>query len=709
MRTWNTILYNLAFAANILLLFFVFTERWVEIPVWLQVAGRMHPLLLHFPIVLVLLCIVLEWIRPDREQDKLLNGLWLITLNLTVFSALFGWILSREEGYESDVVSWHKWGGVAVSFFSLIWYHYRKKIQQRKAVLTISSTAMLFGLLITGHQGAVLTHGDDFLMAPLLSAKKAAPVPFDQAIVFDHVVKPILEAKCISCHNSSKAKGELVMETAESLLKGGKTGLLWDSTAQDYGLLLKRVHLPVDSKEHMPPKGKPQLTDEDIAILYHWIKSGAKFETRLADLPQTDTLRILTASMFSSQQEEQYHFAAASESVIEKLNSHYRVVQPVAAESPALEVNYFGASQFNAAGLKDLLQVKEQVVSLNLSKMPVTDTDVDLISQLINLRNLNLSFTSITDKALPYLKKLAQLKTLSISGTAITKAGLAANPLPVSRLVCWNIGLKPEDLGSLATTWKDTRFETGFAGDTILMQLNEPIVENEETIFKKPFKLKLRHYVQGVELRYTLDGSEPDSIHSPLYDPELTISSTLTFKARAFKKGWISSSTVTRDFIASGLKPDSVQLVTAPDPSYSGSGGKTLIDDEVGELNFRNGRWLGYRNGDMVAVLYFNKPQTLKTISVSAITDPGVFIMPPREIQVYEEEGAGNWKLIAKDFPRQLTKDTAEHVKRYALPLGDKSYNKMKLVVKPLGRLPNWHPGKGEPGWVFVDELFFEN
>ena len=35
---------------------------------------------------------------------------------------------------------------------------------------------------------------------------------------------------------------------------------------------MQRIHLPEEEKEHMPPDGKPQLTDEESAILYEWIK-----------------------------------------------------------------------------------------------------------------------------------------------------------------------------------------------------------------------------------------------------------------------------------------------------------------------------------------------------------------------------------------------------------------------------------------------------
>ncbi|MCU0384604.1 MAG: chitobiase/beta-hexosaminidase C-terminal domain-containing protein [Flavihumibacter sp.] len=708
MRTWKTLLYNLAFAANTLLLFFVLAEQWVLIPSWLQVAGRMHPLLLHFPIVLLLLLLILEWMPQARNNSDGMDLLWLGTLNLTVFSALFGWILSREEGYGSDAVTLHKWGGVFLSLFALVWYHLRKWMQSRRISLSVSSALMIMGLILTGHQGAVLTHGDNFLLAPVKATETTAPVAFEDAIVYDHVIQPILEAKCVSCHNNSKAKGELVMETAASLLRGGKNGLLWDTTAKEYGLLLQRVHLPLNHKEHMPPKGKPQLTDDEIAILYHWIKSGSSMEGKLADLPESDSLRLLTASLFVSGEEAVYAFSPAAESVIEKLNSHYRTVQPIAAESPALEVNYFGASQFKPEELKDLLQIKEQLVQLNLNRMPVTDKDLELLKQFPNLRNLNLSFSGITDKALPVLKQLPSLRELSLSGTSVTTAGLSSNPIPVKSLYCWSTGVKPEDVPTLQKSWGDTRLETGFAGDTIRIQLNPPIVQNDEQIFSQPFELKLKHFVQGADLRYTLDGSEPDSLQSPVYKGPVTITKTSQVKAKAFKKGWISSATVSRQFFGSGGKPDSIRLLTTPDPSYKGSGAQTLIDEVKGDGNFRSGKWLGYKDRDLEVQVEFKESRNLRNLSVSTLVGVGSYIMPPKEIQVWGTEQDGKLQLLAKEIPRQHNMDTVQYEKIYSVNLPEKKYKQLKIIVKHLPALPSWHPGKGSPGWVFVDELFFE-
>jgi len=46
---------NCLFAADVFILFLVLFESKMIIPAWLQSVGRMHPMFLHFPIVILLL------------------------------------------------------------------------------------------------------------------------------------------------------------------------------------------------------------------------------------------------------------------------------------------------------------------------------------------------------------------------------------------------------------------------------------------------------------------------------------------------------------------------------------------------------------------------------------------------------------------------------------------------------------------------------
>lgn len=714
MQRFKTVLYNASFAFNCILVFLLIFESRLSLPPWVQTLGRMHPLLLHFPIVLMVLCIFWELFSGIKntytpELSTIGDGLLLLAAFTAASSALMGLLLSKESGYTQEVVAWHKWGGVFISLLSIAWYTFRNEVRRMKALLVLTSITAMVLVIITGHLGAGITHGDNFLLAPVSKDKQMPLVLFEDALIYTNMVQPILQSKCISCHNTKKAKGELIMETFAALIKGGKNGALWDSTQKDFGLMLSRVHLPLDNKKHMPPTGKPQLTDEEAAILYHWIKSGASATAKIIELPQTDTLRTLASSMFNTIETDNYTFTPADETKVKALRNNYRFVTPLALGSPALGVEFFGAAQFKSKQLKELLEVKDQVVSLNLNKMPVTDDDLATIAQFVQLRKLNLSFTNIKGSGLSALKSLKELEQLSLSGTGVTAASLNALTLlpKLTQLYIWTTPAQSQPLAALQKQLKNTRIETGFTGDTIIIKLNPPLVENEEEIVLQPVALKLKHYVKGVTIHYTIDGTEPDSVLSPIYKNDFMMDKNITVKAKAFKPGWISSDVTERTFYKAGYKIDSIRfLQPSPDLPYKMMQASILADAQKGDQNFRSGKWIGYRGLPMQALLYFDTVKNIASVTVSSLIDMGGYIMPPQQIEVWAGKDPGHLQLIKKINPEQPAKQGPGYLKGYELNFKPLKEKYLKVVVIPVARLPLWHKEKKDKGWVFVDEIF---
>jgi uncharacterized membrane protein len=712
-RTRN-IFFNICFAINCLLVFFLIFESRLAIPAWLQVVGRMHPLLLHFPIVLLVLYIF--WIlfidKKVNTNDTLKNfGDWLLLLSAftAAFTAVMGLFLSKEEGYDEEALQWHKWSGVSIAVITLLWYAYRHKIKNTNWLKTAVAIVSFAVVIFTGHQGAEISHGQNFLLAPVMPQAEKQNILIDNAAIYAHMVQPILQAKCYSCHNAKKAKGELVMETETLLLKGGKNGKLWDSTAAGYGLLLSRLHLPADAKKHMPPIGKPQLTEQEIKVLYLWIKNGASFKTKVIDLAATDTLRIIANSIFNTIETDDYNFAAADDKKIKTLNTNYRIVAPLAKASPALNAEFFSVASYSPEQLKELLTVKEQIVSLSLNKMPVKDEELKTISQFRNLRQLNLSFTSITGTTLNELSKLQELRQLSLSGTAIKKEDILklAALKKLAQLFIWNTTLTEKDIADLKNTMKDIVFEKGFKGDTTILKLTPPILLNEEQIITTPLTLQLKHYINGTSIRYTLDGTEPDSIHSPEYNNNIILTKNVAVKAKAFKQGWISSAIMENYFFSSTYKADSAINLQPTDEQYKSYGAKTLIDLVKGEAdNFRSGKWLGFKNNKMESLLLFTTPANVKSVTLSTLVDIGSYIMPPLTVEVWGGNDANHLKLLGRNTPPQPTMVQPGYLKAVELSFTPVTVKYLKVIAVPVAKLPLWHPGKGQKGWVFVDEVF---
>lgn len=130
----------------------------------LEFIGRFHPVLVHLPIGILLLALLFEamscrerWttFRPAIPVVLLLGG------TASAFACLTGWMLSRNGAYDSDLVNWHQWWGVGVAIVSLSAYWFKKRGNSK--VYFISSVLLIPGILLTGHWGISLTHGETYL------------------------------------------------------------------------------------------------------------------------------------------------------------------------------------------------------------------------------------------------------------------------------------------------------------------------------------------------------------------------------------------------------------------------------------------------------------------------------------------------------------------------------------------------------------------
>src|SRR5690606_16395634 len=226
-------------------------------------------------------------------------------------------------------------------------------------------------IMVTGHFGASLTHGENFLTGPLFE-KETELVSLEEAEVFDHVIQPILENKCIGCHKASKQKGELRLDLAEHIVKGGESGPALVPGDLEKSLMAQHILLPLEDEDHMPPEGKPQLTEDEKELILAWIKSGGDFGKKLVAYDREDTIFQLASQKFENIPKI-YSFMPADPAKISTLNSFYRKVISLGAGSPALSVSYFSRQNFKAASLKELYDIGEQLVVLNLNNMPLAD------------------------------------------------------------------------------------------------------------------------------------------------------------------------------------------------------------------------------------------------------------------------------------------------------------------------------------------------
>ncbi|GAA0881363.1 chitobiase/beta-hexosaminidase C-terminal domain-containing protein [Algoriphagus jejuensis] len=670
----------------------------LNIPSLLQVLGRAHPLILHFPIVLLLMAVAMLWIKDEKIKEI---GTWVLLLgaNLTGLTVLAGLLLANED-YDGAMLFWHQWLGVASLGLSVLIYFYRDK---SSSFLKISTGALAVAIVLTGHFGADLTHGENFLLTPIQSNEEEF-VALDDAEVFQHMVKPILEAKCISCHKEGKVKGELRMDDLAGLQKGGKNGPFVVPGDLKESLLIQRIHLPEDSKEHMPPKNKAQLTDEELEILQLWVESGSSFEQKVTELESEEPLFQLASNKFSNQ--KSYTFDAASDSDISELNNFFRKVNPVFPGSPALEVAYYGTSAFDPTSLKDLKSIKEQVVKMNLNRMPLESVDLSFLRDFQNLEELQMNFTGVTPNQLSNLEGLENLRNLAISGNSLGAEAVSVleKLTQVKKIFLWNSGLDESSKENLRKALTTAHIDFGFDGKGIIYALNPPKITFDKELFQDSMELVLSHPIRTAEIRYTLDGTEPDSISSPVYTAPIWLKKTAQIRAKAFAADWTGSLTVSDLLFKSGIQPESYRLAFEPNTKYKAKGAASLFDGIKGKTGHGSGNWLGFKDTSMELEIFIAENTSPNEISISLLLNEIAYIFPPENVEIWTGNQQG-WQKLPNTDNAQSTKIEEVRFGMLTFPLPETDFDKVKIRLRPISKLPAWHPGAGAKGWVFVDEI----
>ena len=245
-----------------------------------------------------------------------------------------------------------------------------------------------------------------------------------------------------------------------------------------------------------------------------------------------------------------------------------------------------------------------------------------------------------------------------------------------------------------------------------------PFFNNPSKNFTDSFKVEI-NTIKEAAIYFSLNGKD----FQP-YERDFVINKSC--KISAYSSDYISkekSAVITSEF---RMLPSNrrLQLISKYDNLYAAGGEDALIDLERGSENWRIGNWQGYAGKDFVGIVDVGSSKTLKSIGLGCLQDQGAWVMMPPQVIF---EGSNDGKTFEPiSTVKTNVSDTIDHailkdvVVRFYKPTGQvispevqtvavaKPYRYYKVTAKNYGKLPAWHWSKGEPAWLFVDEILIE-
>lgn len=411
----------------------------VDLPLVFLFAGRFHPLVLHFPIVLGLVALVTECIRylffrkTSVAITEWLLGLAVLSSWITVFA---GYFLYASGEYSGDVIDRHFWSGafagagLSAAFVLLMF----QRITGRLYGAFIGVLLLTNGFIAyASHLGGTVTHGPDYLTEywHLMKAKDDLNTTRtdDQLLLYADMVSPVLEARCVSCHNQQRAKGGLAMDGYARLFGAGdsnKPAIVAGSVVKSEAM--SRIHLPLHDDEHMPPEGKSPLTTDEIALLTFWIGSGASDTARVANARGIDSIRQTLDRLAPELKKYELRRAAtrskdaAVAAALQQLQSTVGI--SVMRDSLQDEYRFVIRSmvpphRITGESLREMAPYYPYFSRVSLPSSGIDDDLLYYLAQMTNVKNLYLQKNAIDGSGLIHLAKLPALEVLNISYTRL--------------------------------------------------------------------------------------------------------------------------------------------------------------------------------------------------------------------------------------------------------------------------------------------------
>ena len=391
--------------------------------------GRFHPLIIHLPIGFIVLGVLIELNKKNLKWSKdALQFIFFWASLSGLFSIITGYLQYQKEGYSWETIQGHLIAGILTVILSFIFYLYLKRNSVFESFKTrLFSFGHILLLTITGHLGGNITHGEEHLTEPfnnLVGISSSIDQDIDkyyedfaEKSVFSGLIQPLLDDKCVKCHNDKKSKGGLKMHTIESLKQGGKNGYVLNFDKPELSEILIRIHLPEQEKKHMPPSSGKQFSREEINIISQWINQGSSFSQKLNEFKIDDNL----VNYFFKTEKPFYPkniLPLPDSQIIKTIQSKNILILPINKGSNFFSISTINFPDFNDKNLSFLEKIKDNIVNLDLSNSKITDSIFSNLKSYSNLTVLKLSNTKITGNSINQLSLLPNLKRLYLVNTS---------------------------------------------------------------------------------------------------------------------------------------------------------------------------------------------------------------------------------------------------------------------------------------------------
>ena len=130
-----------------------------------------------------------------------------------------------------------------------------------------------------------------------------------------------------------------------------------------------------------------------------------------------------------------------------------------------------------------------------------------------------------------------------------------------------------------------------------------------------------------------------------------------------------------------------------------------MVNHQKGTLNYKDINWIGL-DSVMMADVFFKYPSHINSVNIGYLENTAAWIFPPEKVKVLKSKDG-----ISFDNPVEMALEIPSNndisgIKNLSVVIEDE-VKALRIIVKNISSIPEWHPASGNAGWVFTDEWIF--
>ena len=288
-------------------------------------------------------------------------------------------------------------------------------------------------------------------------------------VSFDNQILPIFQKNCITCHGPDEQIKGLRLDTAVNIVEANFDNSLLVAGNPEDSELFRRLTLPEDDYEVMPPSNfGPPLSAEDQELVRLWISQGIKFK-------QSEEMQI------EKNQIIEQVIPPADRNSLANLAQMGALAAPIAQDTNFIQID-FGqiADEIGDNQLSYLESFKEQLRWLDIGGTKITDSGLEKLVDFPNLTRLHLENTNVGDIGLSHLPALKNLVYLNLFNTQVGDASIEHLKLleKLEQVYLWKTQISEVAAEKLMIERPDLTVNLGWEYELkkkLLIHLEEPV------------------------------------------------------------------------------------------------------------------------------------------------------------------------------------------------------------------------------------------